>query len=273
MTTHNQVPSRWLNFALLPVLLVFCALGQVRLAAQQPQPEMPPDQQAPAQEAAPPADEDETPAQPEQPAQPAAPENHAAPTAESTPAVPAASMPNWPVNERPGQPTVTWDSQGLSIDAKNSSLQQILRDVCTATGAKLEGMGKDERVFGVYGPGQAREVLSQLLLGAGYNVIMIGDQGQGAPRQILLSTRRTGTDQTGNNNGSANNSDEDDSDASDDQPAFQPPMRPGFSGRNPQQRLEEQRLMMQQRQQMLQQQTQPQQPGQPGQPPPPQPQN
>ena len=96
-----------------------------------------------------------------------------------------------PSTRRPAMATVTWDSHGLAIDAANSSLKQILNDISTATGAKVEGMNADERVFGAYGPGQARDVLSQLLLGAGYNVIMIGDQGQGAPRQILLSTKRS----------------------------------------------------------------------------------
>ena len=49
-------------------------------------------------------------------------------------------------------------------------------------------MNSDERVFGAYGlRSQARDVLAQLLQGSGYNVIMIGDQGQGTPRQLLLS--------------------------------------------------------------------------------------
>ena len=112
----------------------------------------------------------------------------------STPPVtpPAPELPHWPVNEKPDQASVTWDSQGLRIDAANSSLQQILKDVSTATGVKVEGMGSDERIFGAYGPGQARDVLSQLLQGSGYNVLMIGDQGQGTPRQIVLTARKTG---------------------------------------------------------------------------------
>jgi hypothetical protein len=87
---------------------------------------------------------------------------------------------------------VVWDSHGLRIVASNSSLAQILKDVTTKTGATLEGMGKDERIFGAYGPGPARDVLSQLLDGSGYNVLMIGDQGQGTPRRIVLSARPTG---------------------------------------------------------------------------------
>jgi hypothetical protein len=128
--------------------------------------------------------------------------------------------------------TVTWDSHGLRIEATNSSLQQILKDVSTATGAKVDGLGADERVFGEFGPGQARDVLSKLLHGSGYNVIMIGDQGQGAPRQIVLSSRHSGDMQTAVTK-SATDADEDDAADSDPEepptPAQAPQIRPGFA--------------------------------------------
>ena len=158
-------------------------------------------------------------------------------------------MPLWPANETPVQASVTWDSHGLRIDAANSSLQQILRDVSTATGMRVDGLNADQRVFGAYGPGLARDVLSQLLQGSGYNVLMIGDQGQGAPRQIVLSSRRTGDAMQPVNNNQASAAD-DDVDA-DEQPQA-PPMRPGFAPgappRSPQQIMQE----MQQRQQQMQ---------------------
>ena len=91
-------------------------------------------------------------------------------------------MPDWPVNDKPSPASVVWDATGLRINASNSSLQQILSEVSTETGTKVEGMGADQRVYGVYGPGQARDVLSQLLQGSGYNVLLAGDIGQGAPR-------------------------------------------------------------------------------------------
>jgi hypothetical protein len=152
---------------------------------------------------------------------------------------------------------VIWDSQGLRIDAANSSLQQILKDISTATGAKVDGLTADQRVFGVYGPGQARDVLSQLLQGSGYNVIMIGDQGQGTPRQILLSPR-----QAASNQGAARptpaNSNDDENDVEDQPATPEPaPARPGFPPgappRSPQQIMQE----MQERQRMQQQQPQP----------------
>jgi hypothetical protein len=186
-----------------------------------------------------------------------------APAANDAAAQPAVETPQWPINEKPGQPIVTWDSHGLSIDAANSSLQQIMKDVSTATGAKVDGMTGDQRVFGAYGPAPARDVLSQLLQGAGYNVLMIGDLGEGTPRQIVLSVRHAPTNsQAPNANSDDNNGDDesDDNDADDQQ--AQPPMRPGFPGgfpRTPQQLLEERQRMMQQRQQMIQQQIQQQQ--------------
>ncbi len=101
------------------------------------------------------------------------------------PAVP--KPPDWPANNRPAAASVVYDSQGLLIVASNSSLAQILKEVSTDTGAKVEGMGTDQRIFGTYGPGPARDVLSQLLDGSGYNVLMVGDRGQGTPRQIVLT--------------------------------------------------------------------------------------
>ena len=63
--------------------------------------------------------------------------------------------PDWPANDRPAEAKVAWNSKGLRIDAANSSLQQILKDVATATGAKISGLGADQRVFGTFGPGPA----------------------------------------------------------------------------------------------------------------------
>jgi hypothetical protein len=117
-----------------------------------------------------------------------------APQAQVAPAPvmpPPPKPPDWPVENPPNQASVTWDNHGLHIVASNSSLEQILRDVSTATGAKVEGLGTDERIFGAYGPGQTRDVLSQLLEGSGYNVVMIGDQSRGEPLEIVLSARGT----------------------------------------------------------------------------------
>jgi hypothetical protein len=135
---------------------------------------------------------------------------------------PAPDIPKWPANEKPVVAKVTWDSHGLRIEAANSSLSQILEDVATATGTQVQGFEKDERIFGIFGPGPAREVLSQLLLGSGYNVVMVGDLGVGTPREIQLSFRRHETAKAAPNNAPASDDDAD----SEDQP--QPVGRPGF---------------------------------------------
>jgi len=107
-----------------------------------------------------------------------------------------------------------------------------LKDVSTATGAKVEGLGTDERVFGEFGPGQARDVLSKLLHGSGYNVIMIGDQGQGAPRQIVLSSQHSDATQAAVTK-SPTDADEDDTADSEPEepptPVQAPQIRPGFA--------------------------------------------
>lgn len=100
--------------------------------------------------------------------------------------------PDWPINDQPRPAAISWNKQELRIDATNASLQQIMTDVASATGASVDGLNKDERIFGDYGPAPARDVLAQLLQGTGYNIVMVGDQGQGAPRQIILSARNTG---------------------------------------------------------------------------------
>jgi hypothetical protein len=171
----------------------------------------------------------------------------AAASAPVVPVVPAAAVPEkpaepeappFPINDKAAQATVTWNSQGLRIDATNSSLEQILTDVSTATGTKVEGLNADQRVFGAFGPGPARDVLSQLLHGSGYNVLMIGDQGQGTPRKIVLSSPHPGSTPQGVT--PTQESDEDADAEEQQQPQQQqqgPPNRafpPGMQGRMPQ---------------------------------------
>jgi hypothetical protein len=121
---------------------------------------------------------------------------------------------------------VTWDSHGLRIEAANSSLRQILKDVSTATGAKVSGLDTDQRVFGTYGPGPAHEVLSKLLQGSGYNILMTGDQGQGTPREIQLTSLQGGGG--GPATAAAASDNDDDDDDVEEQPAPTPSPRPSL---------------------------------------------
>ena len=67
-----------------------------------------------------------------------------------------------------------------------------MKAIAADTGATVQGMAQDQRIFGIYGPGPARDVISQLLDGSGYNVLMVGDMGQGTPRQIILTSQTPG---------------------------------------------------------------------------------
>lgn len=186
---------------------------------------------------------------------------HSEATVEPVPQPPP--PPNWPINDTPTPPSVRWDQGGLSIGASNASLKQILDDVASATGTKVEGFAQDQRVFGNFGPGRPRDVLSQLLQGSGYNVIMIGDQGAGAPRELILSGRKAGGPSQPSALPTSEDNDEDSYDNQIDtqpppQPQVEAPVRfPPEGARTPQQIQQE----LQQRQQQLlmqQQQVQPQ---------------
>ncbi|MGA3081855.1 MAG: hypothetical protein ABSD44_10790 [Terracidiphilus sp.] len=228
--------ARVRNFASLAVLAgALCGAGL--LAAQTPATEAP---SAPAH-------------------QPVHPRKHHAAPPEQSPLPPPAALPApppepeaplWPANEKPVDATVTWDSLGLRIDASNSSLEQILNDVAADTGAKVEGFDADERVFGAFGPGQARDVLSQLLQGSGYNVMLIGDQGQGTPREIVLSARHAGDEQPAANPAPTVDEDAEEQPAP---PTYRPSSNFGPGGpHSPQQMVDARQQEMDQRQQQRQ---------------------
>src|ERR1700722_19490665 len=79
----------------------------------------------------------------------------------TAPQAPASSA-----SQSPDPAKVSWDGRSLEIEASNSSLNQILHQVAAATGARLQGLTQDQRVFGRYGPGPGRDVLWKLLDGS-----------------------------------------------------------------------------------------------------------
>jgi hypothetical protein len=83
---------------------------------------------------------------------------------------------------------IVFANNSLSIRADNSSLAAILRQVATTSGMKVEGLGSDERVFGSFGPGAPRDVLADLLDGSAYNLVLVGDMSNGAPRELILTS-------------------------------------------------------------------------------------
>ena len=176
----------------------------------------------------------------------------------------APPLPNWPANNPPAAPAVSFNSQGLRIVAENSSLSSILNQVSVETGAKVEGLSGDERVFGDYGPGQPREVLADLLSGVNYNVLILGDEALGQPLKVMLSPRPTGPAPPS----SAQPQEPEEEFQPEEQP-YQPPFQPPINRppTNPQPPLNnnqpmtpQQRMqMLQERQRQLQQQQQQQQ--------------
>src|ERR1035437_1355157 len=93
---------------------------------------------------------------------------------------------------RAGHPAQVVYSRGmLEIDADNSSLNQILRDVSRETGMKITGGLADERVYGKYGPSPPAEVLASLLNGTSSNMLL-RETASYAPAELILTPRHGG---------------------------------------------------------------------------------
>jgi hypothetical protein len=181
------------------------------------------------------------------------------------PAPPAPKPPNWPANDPPAPASVVWDSHGLSVVASNSSLAQILKEVSVDTGVKIEGFTSDERIFGSYGPAPASNVLSQLLDGSTYDVLIVGDQGQGTPRRVVL-TPHSNSAPSNNSAAPAKPTEEDNAveeqsqQQPDEQPAPPPQAQPNAYAPDVPMRTQQQLIQeMQQRERQLEQQRQQQQ--------------
>jgi len=189
-------------------------------------------------------------------------------------AAPDPPAPIWPANQPPNQAKVSWDSRGLEIDAFNSSLDQILQQVAADTGAKLEGLSqdqrsgdqrvddprvgdqsiqdqrvqdqsiRDQRIFGTYGPGPARDVLTKLLDGCGYNVLIVGGPNADAPLEVVFLASSPAGPQTAVNNQNRSNPEDDDADPLPEAqraPPLETPFGNGDSGKpeNPQQIMQD----------------------------------
>jgi hypothetical protein len=86
-----------------------------------------------------------------------------------------------------GEAQIVFAGDTLSIRADNSSLTAILHQVAGKSGMQIDGLSGDERVFGTFGPGAPRDVLADLLNGTAYNVVLLGNLSNGAPRQLILT--------------------------------------------------------------------------------------
>jgi hypothetical protein len=175
---------------------------------------------------------------------------------------PGLAIPITPANQPPNPARVSWDSRGLEIEASNSSLNQILHQVAADTGAKLEGLSQDQRVFGSYGPGPGSEVLSKLLEGSGYNLLIIGRHDTDAPVEIVLSARSPVSPQIAANNQNRSNSKNDEAgsqlkpEPQSESSGPQPIQNPFGNGGPPRDQLQFMQEILQRQQQIDQQQDQ-----------------
>ena len=206
------------------------------------------------------------------------PQQLAAATPPAAAPAPAATTPSYSgvpdslLTQSPKQPQVTIASNELSIKADNSTLSSILNQVAHETGMKVDGLSKDQRVFGSYGPGEPREVLSALLDGSGYNVVMVGANADGAPRQLSLTPRTQGSSASASSQPQPSQDAEGPDDSDDDiqqvppEPPTSQPIQPiplnqptpdgNQQPRTPQQIIQELQRMRQQQEQNQQQQQQ-----------------
>jgi hypothetical protein len=192
--------------------------------------------------------------------------------APSAPQPQQVSQPAGSLLDQPAQPAkVTFSNGKLAVQANNSSLAEILHEISQETGTKVNPVPGDHRIFGDYGPGAPKEILSALLDGFGYNMLMVGALENGAPRELTLTQRsQTSMAQAQPNpiaRQASNNDDDSDDSSADQQPAEPvPPPRPetnmppdanqqqpanGQPGavKSPQQLLQELQQMHQQQQQ------------------------
>ncbi len=100
------------------------------------------------------------------------------------------------VSQGPGQSPsyrarVEYNGGQLSVNASNSSLNQILRDIGRVTGMTITGGVRDERVFGSYGPADTSTILATLLDGTGSNMMLVEDARK-QPRELVLTPRQGG---------------------------------------------------------------------------------
>jgi hypothetical protein len=95
----------------------------------------------------------------------------------------------YPLQAEPSPPAIRLEHGMLSVAAHNSDLVQILQEIARLSGMTIEVEARGPRIYGVYGPGPLPDILSSLLIGSGFNFVMIGRSPQGGPRALFLTPR------------------------------------------------------------------------------------
>ena len=112
----------------------------------------------------------------------------------------AAAIPSVPAREAAVPPQVSYENGQLLIDARNSTLKDILSAVEKHTGASFDiGSGDtSERVVGRLGPGPARDVLADLLNGSHFNYVILSPATDpSALSRVVLTARGAAPSQAG----------------------------------------------------------------------------
>jgi hypothetical protein len=94
-------------------------------------------------------------------------------------------------------PHVNYEGGKLTIEAHNSTLADVLKEVREQTGAELDiPANANERVVADLGPGRARDVLADLLNGTHFNYVMVGSITDPTAIQSIVLTPRSGAADT-----------------------------------------------------------------------------
>ncbi|SRR6266571_3546530 len=110
------------------------------------------------------------------------------PTTAVAPPGPAAALAKVP----PGQAVVTYQNGELTIKARNAPLIDVLRAVCSQTGAVLDSpSGADDRMSAILGPGPVSEVVGALLNDSLFDYAMAGSAEALTRLIVFPSTRRS----------------------------------------------------------------------------------
>lgn len=86
---------------------------------------------------------------------------------------------------------VTYASGLMTVNAQNSSLNAILREISRQTGMKITGGVREDRVFGHYGPATPSDILATLLGGTGTNMLL-KQTAASDPLELVLTPRAGG---------------------------------------------------------------------------------
>lgn len=92
-------------------------------------------------------------------------------------------------------PQVSFHGGQLTISAQNSTLGDILKAVRTQTGATIDLPGTaSDRVIGHFGPGPARDVMTELLNGSHFNYVLLGSSSDpNALDRVILMAKSGGS--------------------------------------------------------------------------------